>query len=91
MKAIPTLFIAFLLAFSLAWMGDASATPAEDKAWTKKCIKDNADSGEKKSVITKYCTCMVDLMPEEETLSVTAWEKTHRKEMKICEKKAGWK
>jgi hypothetical protein len=43
------------------------------------------------SVVLKYCTCMNNKMSDNETLSITAWEKTHVAERKACDKEAGWR
>ena len=34
---------------------------------------------------------MNNKMSSNETLSITAWEKTHPKEVAACDKEAGWK
>lgn len=41
-------------------------------------------------VITKYCTCMNNKMDENETQSITQWEKSHPKERTECDKESGW-
>ena len=80
---------------ALASLGMVAATPAfanaDDAAWIKKCVYDNKDEGAKASVVAAYCACMTEKMSSDETLSVTAWEKTHPKEQKACSKEAGWK
>ena len=42
-------------------------------------------------VVLKYCTCMNNKMSDNETQSITQWEKTHVAERKACDKEAGWK
>ncbi len=64
---------------------------ADDTKWISQCIKDNKDSGAKEEVVYKYCACMNDKMSSSETLSISQWEKKNPKEMKDCEKKAGWR
>ena len=39
----------------------------------------------------KYCVCMNNAMGDEESKSVTEWEKSHPDETKACDKEAGWK
>ena len=39
----------------------------------------------------KYCTCMNNKMSDNETQSITQWEKTHATERKACDAEAGWK
>ena len=61
-----------------------------DAQWTRRCVSDNKDEGQTSATVLAYCKCMVDLMPERETRSVTAWEKTHKREENLCGAKAGW-
>jgi hypothetical protein len=80
----------------LCGLGVASAvTPAradaDDAAWIKKCVADNKREGATPEVVAAYCSCMNGKMTSSETLSVTAWEKTHPTEMAACDKESGWK
>jgi hypothetical protein len=68
----------------------AVAGPDDDK-WIAKCVSDNKAEGAKASVVKKYCTCMNNKMDDNETLSITAWEKKNPSAMKACEKESGWK
>jgi hypothetical protein len=77
--------ISAVLVCGLAFAG------ADDEAWIAKCVKDNAQEGASKEVVKKYCTCMNNKMDDNETKSISAWEKSHPAEMKACEKEAGWK
>lgn len=70
--------------------GPAVAGPDDDK-WIAKCVADNKDEGAKRDVVRKYCTCMNNKMDDNETLSITAWEKKNPAAMKACEKESGWK
>jgi hypothetical protein len=56
-----------------------------------KCIADNQSEGKPVEVLTKYCTCMNSKMSDDETKSITAWEKTHPDETKACDAASGWK
>jgi hypothetical protein len=67
------------------------ASGADDAAWIKRCVADNADQKQTAAVVAAYCSCMVEKMPESETRSVTAWEKSHKKEADACSAQAGWK
>lgn len=69
----------------------AIAQSADDKKWVNQCMKDNKDEGAKESVVRTYCVCMNDKMDENETRSITQWEKANPEARKACEKKAGWK
>ena len=55
--------------------------------WVNQYIKDNKDEGAKEEVVKAYCVCMND----NETRSITQWEKANPEARKACEKKAGWK
>lgn len=64
---------------------------SDDDKWIAKCVKDNAKEGATATVVKKYCTCMNNKMDDNETKSISNWERTHPDEMKACEKEAGWK
>ena len=53
-------------------------------------MKDNK-GGASDEVILKYCTCMNEKMDNNESQSITQWEKTHVAERKACDKESGWK
>lgn len=69
----------------------AQAMTADDLKWINQCIGDNKDQGAKPDVVRKYCICMNEKMDNNETQSITQWEKTHPKERKECDRVAGWK
>lgn len=69
----------------------AMAQSADDKKWVAQCMRDNKNEGAKEEVVRKYCVCMNDKMDDNETRSITQWEKANPAAMKDCEKKAGWK
>ena len=69
----------------------ALAVTTDDVKWINQCASDNADQGAAKEVVLKYCTCMNEQMSDDESLSITEWEKQHPDERKACEKEAGWK
>ena len=64
---------------------------ADDAAWIKRCVADNASEGQPAAVVASYCSCMNNKMSSSETLSITAWEKIHPQEQKACSNEAGWK
>ena len=77
--------IAVLCASGLAYAG------SDDAKWVAKCISDNKDEKVSIEVITKYCTCMNNKMDDNETQSISQWEKTHPAEQAACDKESGWK
>ncbi|WP_235956883.1 hypothetical protein [Fundidesulfovibrio magnetotacticus] len=86
MKRIATLCCAALLL-----MASAAFAGQDDAKWIAKCIQDNKDANVPVEVVTKYCTCMNNLMDDNETQSITQWEKTHPAERAKCDKESGWK
>ena len=57
----------------------------------RRCVPSMTSSPSAASVVLKYCTCMNNKMSDNETQSITQWEKTHVAERKACDKEAGWK
>ena len=68
----------------------AYAVTTDDVKWINQCMKDN-QGGAKEDVVRKYCTCMNNKMDDNETQSITQWEKKHPKERAACDREAGWK
>ena len=68
----------------------AFAATTDDVKWINQCVQDNK-GGAKADVILKYCTCMNNKMDDNETQSITQWEKTHARERAACDKESGWK
>jgi hypothetical protein len=92
MKRYLFAIMASALLFSFSGLATAAdkATP-DDMKWIAQCIIDNKDEGQPMEVVQKYCECMNSKMDDNETQTVTQWEKTHPKERKECSDKAGWK
>ena len=76
---------------SVAFAATAFAGP-DDAKWVAKCVGDNAGAKVSVEIITKYCTCMNNEMDDNETLSVTAWERTGKGKVAMakCDKESGW-
>jgi hypothetical protein len=90
MKMILALAI-FVSGLGFASINSPARADADDAAWIKKCVSDNKREGATPEVVAAYCSCMNSKMSSNETLSITAWEKTHPAEMAACDKEAGWK
>jgi hypothetical protein len=71
--------------------GAAHAATTDDVKWINQCLQDNKGEGASKDVVLKYCTCMNNKMSDNETQSITQWEKTHVAERKACDKESGWR
>ena len=90
MKA-PLALFAVLLSLGFLSSSTTARADADDAAWIKKCVNDNKREGATAEVVAAYCSCMNGKMSTSETLSITAWEKTHPTEEKACSKAANWK
>ena len=66
------------------------AATTDDVKWINQCVADNKGDAPAE-VVLKYCTCMNSKMGDNETRSITQWEKTHVAEAKACDREAGWK
>jgi hypothetical protein len=88
---IAALLIAAPLLASTAAI--AQTMNADDMKWINQCINDNKDNKEGASgdVVRKYCMCMNEKMGNNESQSITVWEKTHTTERTACDKESGWK
>jgi len=65
---------------------------ADDLKWINRCIADNkGEAGATPEIIRAYCVCMNEKMDNNETQSITQWEKSHPAERKACDKQAGWR
>ena len=69
----------------------AARADADDAKWVGQCLKDNADAKVTPDVVRKYCLCMNSKMSDNETQSITVWEKSHPNEEAACDAEAGWK
>ncbi|MCC7348376.1 MAG: hypothetical protein IT538_13375 [Variibacter sp.] len=67
----------------------AQAT-ADDVKWINQCVADNKDEGQTQQVVLKYCACMNNKMGNNETRSITEWEKANPRTMEACSREAGW-
>ena len=82
------------LALSAFLAGASSALAqmtADDLKWINRCIADNKRQGATADVVRKYCICMNEKMDDNETLSITQWEKKNPKAQAACDKESGWK
>lgn len=90
MKLKSIMAVLAVLAGAMLASGTAVAG-ADDMKWISQCLKDNADAKVAPEVVTAYCTCMNNKMSDNETQSISTWEKSHPAEMAACEKQSGWK
>lgn len=65
---------------------------ADDVKWINQCISDNkGQPGATDPIVRKYCMCMNEKMSDNETQSISTWEKSHPTERAACDKESGWK
>jgi hypothetical protein len=81
---------ALMLGASIFATSAAFAVTTDDVKWINQCVNDNKGDAAA-SVILKYCTCMNNKMSDNETQSITQWEKTHATERKACDRESGWR
>jgi hypothetical protein len=68
------------------------AESADDRKWIAQCIADNqAERGATMEIINKYCACMNEAMDDNDTRTVTQFEKANPKARTKCEQASGWK
>ncbi len=87
---MKTIALAFLVAASVLGGSAAHAGP-DDAKWVGQCVLDNQAEKAGITVIAKYCTCMNEKMSDNETMSISQWEKINPAEMRACERVAGWR
>ena len=64
----------------------------DDVAWINRCIADNKGvPGGTPDVVRKYCMCMNEEMDDNETRSITAFEKANPAIRKKCDAVSGWR
>jgi hypothetical protein len=81
---------ALMLGASVFASSAAFAATTDDVKWINQCVNDNKGDAAA-SVILKYCTCMNNKMSDNETQSITQWEKTHATERRACDRESGWR
>jgi uncharacterized protein YggL (DUF469 family) len=65
---------------------------ADDMKWINQCINDNkSEAGGTPQIVRAYCICMNEKMDNNETRSITQWEKANPRARRDCEAKSGWK
>lgn len=83
---------AVLSALALTSPAFAQKMTSDDLKWINQCISDNkGEEGGTPAIIRAYCICMNEKMDDNETRSVTQWEKANPEARQDCEKQAGWK
>jgi hypothetical protein len=87
----PGALVLCLLGFAIS--GDAvfaQALNADDVKWINQCVADNK-GGASDAIIRKYCVCMNEKMDNNETRSITQWEKANPAARRACDRESGWR
>ncbi len=79
------------LAIALGVSGASAQMTTDDLKWVNQCLRDNADAKVSRDVVRKYCVCMNNKMDDNETRSISQWEKANPKARAACDREAGWK
>ena len=90
MKSLTIAAAMLFVAASAYAVKPALAATTDDVKWINQCVSDNKDEGQSAPVVLKYCTCMNNKMSNNETRSITQWEKANPNSQEACSKEAGW-
>jgi hypothetical protein len=83
--------LAAIAAATMSHTASAQMT-SDDLKWVNQCISDNkGEKGGTPAIVRAYCICMNEKMDDNETRSITQWEKANPQARVACEKQAGWK
>lgn len=89
--SIMTFKLSMLLLVGGVLAGTAAlAQTADDRKWINQCLSDNSGAKVAASVVNVYCTCMNNKMSDNETRSITQWEKANPNARRACEQQSGW-
>lgn len=91
----PVKFLSAAVLFVLCqipFAASAQTMNADDLKWVNQCINDNkGEPGATPAIVRAYCICMNEKMDNNESQSITQWEKSHPNERKACDKQSGWR
>lgn len=90
MKSLASVMAAIAVT-TLSHAASAQMT-SDDLKWVNQCISDNkGEPGGTPAIVRAYCICMNEKMDDNETRTITQWEKANPRARVACEKEAGWK
>lgn len=83
---------ALCLPLCLLVPGAASAQmTTDDLKWVNQCLADNASAKVGRDVVRAYCVCMNNKMSNNETRSISQWEKANPQARAACDRESGWR
>jgi hypothetical protein len=94
MKLTPVLMLAAGIIITGAFVNSQgyAQLSKDDVKWINQCIADNkGQPGGTPDIVRKYCMCMNEEMDDNETRSVSQFEKANPKIRAKCDKQSGWK
>jgi hypothetical protein len=88
-----------IIIVALALVGSAMASSTafaqmtqDDLRWVNQCIRDNrGEAGGTPAIIRAYCICMNEKMDDNETRSISQWERANPAARRDCERQSGWR
>jgi hypothetical protein len=86
MKCLVAVALLAVCAVSTA----AQAQTADDRRWVNQCLRDNSDAKVAATIVRAYCECMNNKMDDNETRSITVWERANPAAKHACERESGW-
>ena len=90
MKPVSLALAAFAVV-AISQTASAQMT-TDDLKWVNQCISDNkGEAGGTPAIVRAYCICMNEKMGNNETRSITQWEKANPRARVACEQQSGWK
>ena len=87
---MPKMFGFVFAVVAGALVAGNAAAQTDDVRWVNQCVRDSASYPVSEQVKIMYCTCMVSKMSNNETRSVTQWERANPVARDDCAKRAGW-
>ena len=94
MKLTPILMLAAGIIITGAFVNSRgyAQLSKDDVKWINQCIDDNkSEAGGTPPIVRAYCMCMNEKMDNNETRSITQWERANPGARRDCERKSGWK
>jgi hypothetical protein len=83
---------ALILCLAAATPAFGQAMRADDLKWINQCVGDNrGQAGGTPEIVRAYCICMNEKMGNNETRSISTWEKANPNARRACERTAGWR
>lgn len=90
-KMIGLSFVALAMLTVSGNVANAQVTQ-DDLRWVNQCIRDNeAEAGGTPAIVRAYCICMNEKMGDNETRSITQWERANPGARRDCERQSGWR